>query len=105
MNLIILFIFLNDQCCFRKMSGYRLPYTIDEDILILNTIYDAEAYYMLRGNNFWKDFANIGSTERPWQSLKERFHKEIIINIFNQKYNIPEYKKRIIYLGWEQTKK
>lgn len=90
------------------MAGYRVPYSIDEDILILNTIIEVEGYYSLRGNLFWKEledtklFAKCG---RTWQSLKERFLKQIIPNILNPKYKLSNIDKRMIHVGYLQTAK
>lgn len=86
------------------MSKHCRDYSLDEDLHILDVIFEAKAFYALRGNIFWKDFENLGTTTRSWQSLKERFHKKIIINLFSEKYDFPEYKKRIIHLALEQTK-
>lgn len=87
------------------MSGYRLPYTTEEDELILKTIVETQGYYRLRGVEFWIDFENCGITKRTWQSLKERFKKEIMPNIFNPKYKVPEVHKKMIYVAYEQTEK
>lgn len=87
------------------MAGYRPPYTLDEDELILKTIIDTKGFYGLRGTEFWKDFANCGIIDRTWQSLKERFKKEIVPNIFNSKYNIPKLHKKMIYVAYKQTER
>lgn len=88
------------------MSGYRVPYSIDEDILILKTIIEVDGYYRLRGRAFWQDMEKTGLFEpggRSWQSLKEHFRKAILPNIYNPKYKIPAVHKMMIHMGWEQT--
>lgn len=87
------------------MAGYRPPYTIEEDTLILKIIVEAKCFYKLRGNGFWKDLSQIGAFDRTWQSLKERFRKIIMPDIFSDKYDIPEAHKRMIYLGFDQTRR
>lgn len=87
------------------MSGYRPPYTLNEENIILEAIIKANAFYMFRGNYFWKYLSAVDLIDRSWQSLKERFLKEIFPNIFSDKYTISTANKRKIYLAFEQTKK
>lgn len=81
------------------------PYTLDEDTTILKMIVETKSFYILRGTLFWKDLAVMGVLNRTWQSLKERFIKNILPIIFDDKFEIPEAHKRKIFLGFEQTKR
>lgn len=90
------------------MSGYRVPYSYDEDNMILKMIIKTQCFYILRGNLFWQDLENCECFHprgRTWQSLKERFQKKIIPNLYNPAYTIPVVQKHIILLGWEQSAK
>lgn len=85
------------------MSGYRPPYTLDEDVIILKVIVQTKCFYVLKGTLFWKDMSNLGLLDRTWHSLKQRFFKEIVPNLFTPNYDIPEFHKRMIILGLDQT--
>ncbi|CAH1232098.1 unnamed protein product [Diabrotica balteata] len=85
------------------MAG--VSYTADEDNLILKLIIDTKAYYVLRDKEYWVDLATLGlfDKSRTWMSIQDRFNKNILPNIMNEMYTIPEEDKHRILLAWEQT--
>lgn len=90
------------------MAGYRHPFSIEEDTLILKAIIEVEAYYRLRGTIFWKELEStelFARTGRTWQSLKERFLKQIVPNIFNPRYKLPDVDKHMIQVGYLESAK
>lgn len=90
------------------MSGYRKPYTVDEERTIVHYIIKTNGYYKLRGLQFWKKLAEEELLPRSYQSLHERFRKYIIHNIQNPSYELSfdEQRKILsIYEGMSQGKR
>lgn len=56
------------------MSGYRPPYTLQEEEEILKFIIRNKCYLRLRGRAVWQEMEKEGvGNERTYQSLKEHF--------------------------------
>lgn len=91
-----------DYISILKMSGYRPVYTVEEDNTILKMIVDTEAFYCLTSKNFWVDLHNSGYFNRTWQSLKERFEKQILPNIMSSDYTLSLMDKRRIQIAYYQ---
>ncbi|XP_044750287.1 uncharacterized protein LOC123310722 [Coccinella septempunctata] len=70
------------------MSGYRNPYTVEEERKILHYIIRKNGFYRLRGLQFWKELERDELPSRTYQSLHERFRKYIINNIRNPAYDL-----------------
>lgn len=85
------------------MSDYIPPYSLDEDITILMVIIQTKCFYTLKQKIFWEDMAALGLLNRTWESLQQRFFKEILPNIFDARFNISEVHKRMIILALDQT--
>lgn len=68
------------------MSGYRLPYSRQEEVDILKFIIENDAYYRLRGRAIWQEMEKAGvGKQRTHQSLKEHFRK-FMANRLNKNY-------------------
>lgn len=86
------------------MVGYRLPYTKNEEEMMLQFIIDQNAYCVLRGISFWKLMENQEFTNRTYQSLKEHFRKVIINKLLSPTwYKIPEEEKIKIFSCYKST--
>uniref|UniRef100_A0A1Y1NB96 Telomeric repeat-binding factor 2-interacting protein 1 n=1 Tax=Photinus pyralis TaxID=7054 RepID=A0A1Y1NB96_PHOPY len=83
------------------MSGYRPPYTIKEEKLILKYIIKHQGYYQLRGRKFWVQMEESLPGERTWQSMKEHFRKQMIPNIANPLYNLSSKEISFIRDGYK----
>lgn len=68
------------------MSGYRKPYTKEEEEAILKFIVEKEGYTSLRGCHFWETMEAAKVTERTWQSMKEHFRKFMVANLNSTYY-------------------
>ncbi|XP_042218202.1 uncharacterized protein LOC121863567 isoform X1 [Homarus americanus] len=67
----------------------RSPYTVKEDMKILQYINDNEAFSEVKGRDFWQRMEKDDIVQtRTWQSLKERFRMRILPNI--KRFNLPE---------------
>ncbi|KAK4878264.1 hypothetical protein RN001_010770 [Aquatica leii] len=82
--------FINQQPDFKHtaMSGYRRPYTLEEERLMLRYIIENKGYYQLRGRAFWETMEVELKTQRTWQSLKEHFRKYMYNKIQNPLYQL-----------------
>lgn len=90
------------------MSGYRNPYTVEEERKILHYIIRKNAFYRLRGLEFWKEVCKDILPNRTYQSLHERFRKYIINNIQNSGYDLSleeQIKIKTIYGDLARKKK
>lgn len=68
------------------MSGYRPPYTRQEEVNILKYIIENDAYYRLRGRALWQEMEEAGvGKDRTHHSLKEHFRKAMAPRL-NKKY-------------------
>lgn len=70
----------------RKMSGYRKPYTKEEELAILKYIVANKGYTLLRGREFWQNMEAATVTDRTWQSMKEHFRKVMVGNLNSSYY-------------------
>lgn len=71
------------------MSGYRKPYTREEEIEIVRYILDSDEVYKIKGREFWMEMEkNRPEMERTWQSIKEHFLKKMSIKINMGDYNL-----------------
>lgn len=62
-------------------------YTTEEDMEILNRVIRRNGFDLVKGNSFWydmeADLKKKKKCDRTWQSLKERYNKRIVPNLYN----------------------
>ncbi|UXI14814.1 hypothetical protein NH340_JMT00757 [Sarcoptes scabiei] len=71
----------NNQNYFRA-NNLKLPYTEEEDFLILRYIITTNRYSEIKGKKLWIDMENDRiCPNRTWQSMKERYRRIIAPNL------------------------
>lgn len=66
---------------------FRIAYTATEDVSIVRYLISSHALSRVKGNQIWKEAAEQKTDPvRSWQSLRNRFFKNIVPNI--SKYNL-----------------
>ncbi|KAL3278604.1 hypothetical protein HHI36_016146 [Cryptolaemus montrouzieri] len=71
------------------MSGYRKPYTVEEEMKILEYIIRTKGHNRVRGLTMWKELSRDELPDRTYQSLHERFRRHIVNNLPSETYDIP----------------
>lgn len=86
------------------MSGYRPPYTHQEELDILNYIIEHKAYDRLRGKALWVEMeeAEVGK-DRTHHSLKEHFRKYMASRLTKSFYEIDDAELKKIRLAYQST--
>lgn len=81
------------------MSGYRLPYSGEEETQIIKYIIETKSYNCLRGRKFWLELEAQEWNKRTWQSLKEHFRKKMVSNLYIGQYDISLQERDLILEG------
>lgn len=78
------------------MANYKSPYSINEEVKIIEYLISHDGIEKIKGNVIWKNMANDIDTNRTWQSLKEHFRRSMTKKLNCSFYNLTLSQKQQI---------